>query len=144
MVAHTIVPAVSSALNRKHASMACQGACASPKPATARVDSVHATYMNVMNRRGDRRCPMNSAAPIAPTPPIARMNPNVNGLPPQLFFTSRGSSTSCGPMNNRYANAAATSVPHSHTRSRTNRNPSRTSARAESALPPGRRWDAGS
>ena len=101
VVTHTMVPAVSSALKRKHASMACHGAWASPKPATASVDSVHATYMNVMNFRGDLRCPMKSAAPIAPTPPIARMNPKVNGLPPQWSLTSRGSSTSCGPMNNR-------------------------------------------
>ena len=57
--------------------------------------------MNVMNRRGRLRCPITSAAPMAPTPPIANTNPSVRAPPPSSFFTTYGTSTSVGPMNSR-------------------------------------------
>jgi hypothetical protein len=43
VVAQTIVPAPSSALNAKQAAIACQGNRARPYPAIASVETVHTT-----------------------------------------------------------------------------------------------------
>ena len=95
------MPTVSNALNTKLAAMACHGIVASPYPATARVATVHDRYMNVMWRAGIPRRPMNSAPPIAPNPPIANTKPRTPAPRCSSFFTTYGTRTSTGPMNNR-------------------------------------------
>src|ERR687888_608740 len=90
--------------------------------------------MNVTSRCGGPRGPTASAAPTAPTPPAANTSPSARAEPCRSFFTTYGRSTSVGPRKTRYASAAESSVPHSHTRRRTKRKPATSAASAGSPV----------